>query len=463
MAERKIRLPRIDRSLSAHLLVLTIAFVMLSEVFIYTPSIGRYRKVYLEERIAAAHIATLALKATPDEMVSAELELELLSHAGAYVVELYRPGAPGELMLGPIVPPRIDAEFDLREGSFFGFIDEAFTTMLQDRNRIILVRGNSPKEPETLVEIIINEWPMRVLMVDYSERILALSILISVVTAALVYLSLQLMMVFPLRRVSESIVAFREDPEDPTRAIEPGRRTDEIGVVQHALADMQTGLTTALKQKTRLAALGEAVTKINHDLRNILATAQLVSDRLATIDDPEARRITPTLVGSIDRAVELCTDTLDFARAERPLELGRFTLRELVGDVGEQLGFAVDGAPAWDNQVDAKEIVAADRGQLFRVLANLGKNAAEAGAERVRVSARREEGIQVIGIADDGPGLPPKAQARLFEPFAGSARPGGTGLGLAIAREVMRSHGGDVILAHTGAEGTTFELRLPAA
>ena len=463
MAERKLRLPRLDRSLSARLLLLTIFFVMLSEVFIYTPSIGRYRKVYLEERIAAAHIATLALKATPDGMVPPALERELLSHAGAYVVELYRPGAPKELMLGPMVPPEIDAEFDLREGSFFGFIDQAFATLAQDRNRVILVRGDSPKEPGTLVEIIIDEWPMRMSMIDFSERILALSILISMITAALVYLSLQLTMVFPLRRVSESIVAFREDPEDPARAIVPGRRSDEIGVVQHALAEMQTGLMTALKQKTRLATLGEAVTKINHDLRNILATAQLVSDRLATIDDPEARRITPTLVSSIDRAVELCTDTLDFARAERPLALARFALRELVEDVGEQLGFAVDGTPAWDNQVGPETIVAADRGQLSRVLANLGKNAAEAGAGRVLVSARREGRIDAIRIADDGPGLPPKAQARLFEPFAGSARPGGTGLGLAIAREVMRTHGGDVVLAGTGAEGTVFELRLPAA
>lgn len=463
MAERKLTLPRIDRSLSARLLLLTISFVMLSEVFIYTPSIGRYRKVYLEERIAAAHIATLALKATPGEMLAPELERELLSHAGAYVVELYRPGAPGELMLGPKVPPKIDAEFDLREGSFFGFIEEAFITITQDRNRVILVRGNSPKEPETLVEIIINEWPLRMSMIDYSKRILALSILISVVTAALVFLSLQLMMVFPLRRVSESIMAFREDPEDPARAIEPGRRTDEIGVVQHALADMQTGLTTALKQKTRLAALGEAVTKINHDLRNILATAQLVSDRLATIDDPEARRITPTLVASIDRAVDLCTDTLDFARAEKPRALGRFALRELVADVGEQLGFAADCALAWDNRIDPGAIVAADRGQLFRVLANLGKNAAEAGAGRVGISARREGSFDVIEVADDGPGLPPKAQARLFEPFAGSARPGGTGLGLAIAREVMRNHGGDIVLAGSGADGTAFEMRLPAS
>jgi signal transduction histidine kinase len=224
---------------------------------------------------------------------------------------------------------------------------------------------------------------------------------------------------------------------------------------------MQTGLTMALKQKTRPATLGEAVTKINHDLRNILATARLISDRLATIDDPEARRITPTLVSSIDRAVELCTDTLDFARAERPLALTRFALRDLVADVGEQLGFAVDGAPAWENLIDPATIVAADRGQLSRVLANLGKNAAQAGAEHVRISARREGEFDEVEIADDGPGLPPKAQARLFEPFAGSARPGGTGLGLAMVRELMRSHGGDVILARTGADGTAFELRLP--
>jgi hypothetical protein len=192
----------------------------------------------LEERIAAAHIATLALKATPDERVPPALELELLSHAGAYVVELYRPAAPKELVLGPMVPPEIDAEFGLRGGSFFGFIDQAFATLAQDRNRIIMVRGDPPKEPGTLVEIIIDEWPMRMSMIDFSERILTLLILISMITAALVYLSLQLMMVFPLHRVSESIVAFHEGPEDPARAIVPGRRTDEIGVVQHALAEM---------------------------------------------------------------------------------------------------------------------------------------------------------------------------------------------------------------------------------
>lgn len=201
--------------------------------------------------------------------------------------------------------------------------------------------------------------------------------------------------------------------------------------------------------------------KINDDLRNILATAQHVSDRLATIDDTEARRITPTLVSSIDLVVELCTDTLDFARAVRLLALARFASRELVEDVGEQLGFAVDGTPAWDNQVVPETIVAAARCQLSRGLANLGKNAAEAGARRVLVSARREGCFDVIRIADNGPGLPPKP--RLFEPFAGFARPGGTGLGLAIAREVMRTHGGDVVLAGTGAKGTVFELRLPAA
>ena len=462
MAEYKLSLPPHYRSLSARLLILTIAFVMLAEVLIYAPSIGRFRKVYLEERIAAAHIATLALEAAPDHKVDADLEAELLDHVGAYSIELSSEGSPKELMLGVEMPPELDAEFALRRGSFMGFLLDAFGAMAMTGNRVIRVYGVSPKDSDTTVEIVIDEAPMRMEMIDYSERILALSILISMITAALVYLSLQLLMVYPMRRVSESIMRFRENPEGPEAAIAATGRTDEIGIVQRALADMKEGVRISLRQKARLAALGAAVTKINHDLRNILATAHLLTDRLAMVDDPEVRRIAPTLVGTIDKAAELCAQTLDFARAEKTPVRARFDLHGLIEEVGEQLGLRMTDAFHWENAVPEGTNLVADREQMFRVLANLGGNAAEAGAARVRVSARIERGDWILKISDDGPGLPSKARERLFRPFEGSARPGGMGLGLAIARELMRAHGGDIVLHETGPRGTTFLLLLPA-
>ncbi|MGH6952686.1 MAG: sensor histidine kinase [Alphaproteobacteria bacterium] len=460
MTESKLRLPPPTRSLSARLLVLTIFFVMVAEVLIYAPSIGRYRKMYLDERIGASHLATLALEAASEHKVSAELEVELLAHAGVRTIELRNPGLAKQLMLGPAVPPAIDSAFDLREGTFVSLIADALAALGRGGERVIHVTGQSPKDSRVIVEVVMDEAPMRAAMVDFSERILALSLVISVITAALVYASLRLLMVNPMRRLTEAITVFRADPESASAVIVPGTRTDEIGVAQRALRDMQTGLLLALHERARLAALGAAVARISHDLRNILSTTRLVSDRIARLDDPEVRRMAPTLVSSIDRAVTLCVDTLEFARAEKPINPTQFALRDLAEDVARSLGLAMRTELAWQNEIPQALAIEADRDQLFRVLANLATNAFEAGAKRVRLSAALIAGGVSIELADDGPGLPPRVRERLFEPFA-PGRPGGSGLGLAIARELMRAHDGDAALESTGAEGTVFKLFLP--
>ncbi len=455
------RMPSLARSLSARLLALTVLFVMLSEVLIFAPSAGRFRLSYLEERSAAGYTAILALMATPNNMVSDDLERELLNQTGAYVIALRRPDGV-KLMLGAEPPPPVDASFDLRERGFFMLIGDAFETLFQRHNRVLRIVAPSPRHPQAIVEIVIDEAPMRMALIDYSYRILALSIVISLVTAAFVYLTLQWLLVRPMRRMTASMMAFRENPEDLSRPLPASTRTDELGVAQAELADMQAKLRAALQQKTRLAALGTAVTKINHDLRNILTTAQLVADRLAGSDNPEVKRMTPTLLGAIDRAIDLCSKTLAFAR-EGPPELNRqrFPLRDLIDEVGAALPAQMNGQQVWFNDIAGEIEIAADRDQLFRVFSNLGQNALQAGATRVAVSARRADGHLVIAVADNGPGLPPRARANLFQPFAASARAGGSGLGLAIARDLMHAHGGDIRLARSDAEGTVFELELP--
>jgi len=458
-------LPPLVHSLSARLLVLTVLFVMLVEVFVYAPSIARYRKVWLDERIADAHLATLALEAAPDFMVGEQLRKQLLDHARAYGVVTMKPGSR-KLTLLRDMPPKVDVKIDLQKETFFGLIMDAFETLWQSRNRVLSIMGRSPKDKDTMIEVVLDEDPLRMDMIDYSRRILVLSLIISFVTAVLVYLSLQWLLVRPMRQLTANMTAFSMAPEDATRVLTPSKRSDEIGVAERQLEAMQRGLRDALRQKTRLAALGTAVTKINHDLRNLLATASLLSERLEGAKDPKVREVAPRLESALDRAVILCTETLDFAKSEAidpkptPVELHKLA-RDVAGTLpidehngGAELAIAVpQGLTAL-----------ADRTHLFRALANLGTNAVQAGSAHVRISAAAAvDGRIHIEVSDDGPGLPRVAREHLFEPFGGSGRSGGSGLGLAIARELTQAQGGDLTLVESSDRGTTFRIDLPKA
>ena len=464
MIGRKVSLPPFLRSLSARLLVLTVIFVMLSEVLIFVPSVARFRLTYLQQHIADGHLAMLALEATPDNMVSQELANELLAHVGAHGIVLHKPNNT-TLMIDSPTPPQVAATWDLRGATPWGLIRTAMMTLAESGNRIVRVLDVSPTDPRVVVEVLLDDAPMRREMSAFGIRILELSIVISLITAALVYLSLQWLLVTPLRRLIASMMRFREDPEDASRVTAPSSRADEIGLAQRELASMQETVRQALRHNARLAALGTAVTKVNHDLRNILSTARLISDALVGSEAPEVKRVTPALLAAIDRAVGLCTRTLHYTReGAPPLRRGRFALAGLIEEVAEVVEKSGDdGAMRLVNDVPATLMIEADRDQLFRVILNVARNALEAGAHRVSVAAERRGEIISVLVADDGPGLPPKARDNLFRPFAGSARPGGTGLGLAIAREIMRAHGGDITLAASTAQGTTFCLALPDA
>lgn len=458
MASPKSRLPLLARSLSARLLVLTLFFVMLAEIFIFAPSIARFRLTWFQERIAAAHLATLSLKATPQGLVSKALERELLRHVQGYGVILQKPDSK-VLMLSSDMPPNIDATIDLSESSFFGLIGDAFATLFRTENRVLRVMGPSPQETNVVIEVVLDEAPLREEMFAYGQRIMALSVAISAFTAVLVYLSLYFLMVVPMGRITSSMVAFREDPNDPRAAIAPSARGDEIGTAQRELATMQSRLRAALRQRQHLAALGEAVAKVNHDLRNMLATASLISERLAASDDPEVKKASPTLISALDRAVTLCTETLNYVQEPGDLHPTRFALSAVLAEVPAAVPQIADGAVRLAIDVPDTARVTADRDQLFRVFTNLVRNSAEAGAQVITIAQVAADPL-VIEIRDDGSGVPQRAQERLFTPFAGSVRAGGTGLGLAIAREVLEAHGGTIELAATGPEGTVFRLRL---
>jgi signal transduction histidine kinase len=449
------------RSLSARLLVLTIFFVMLSEVLIFVPSVARFRMTYFDNHLAAGHLATLAFAASPDGKIDEPLTKLLLADVGAHAVIMHRPNGM-VFMLDSPVAPKPDVTFDLTKGNIPIWIQRSLETLVRNDNRVMRVLGPARTEPGATVELLLDEAPLRHEMWAFGMRILQLSIVISLTTAALVFLSLQWLLVRPMRRITDSMTSFRQDPEDATRRITPRGRRDEIGRAESELAVLQETVRQALAQRARLAALGTAVTKINHDLRAILSTARLVSDGLADSAAPEVRRVAPRLFEAIDRAVALCTRTLDFSREGAPPFMpSRFELRPLIEEIGPAVG-SEDGLTV-EPAVPPGLMVRADRDQLFRVLLNLAQNAVEAGARHIRVSTVVEEGIVTLDIADDGHGLPPRARENLFRPFFGSARLGGTGLGLAIARELMRGQCGDLVLVDTTGAGTTFRLSLPAA
>jgi signal transduction histidine kinase len=345
---------------------------------------------------------------------------------------------------------------------------------VRQENRVIRVIGYSSQNPDSSMEVVIDEAPVRARMIEFSRRLLSLSVVISLITAGLVLLTLNLRMVRPMRRVTRSMVKFRWRPEDPNSVIVPNKRRDEIGVAERELSVMQEDLRAALRQNQRLAELGSAVTKINHDLRNILATATLVSDRIASIDDLDVQKLTPALIRSIDRAVALCNNTLRFGWVdEAPPQLNEFDLRELVEDVGTSAGVTSDGTIRWNNEVPGRFMMLGNRDQIFRALLNLARNSVHAigsmgngiNGSSGEITTRAARGVEKveIEIADTGPGMPARAIESVFKPFSGTAKVGGSRLGLAIVRDLVRAHEGDVALVRSGDDGTEFRLEFPGA
>lgn len=457
---------RFLNTLSGRFLMLTTVFVILAEALILVPSVSRYRQDYLELRLERAQIASLALLTT-DDMISEDLERELLANAGVFNVVLRRDDMR-QLVLSSPIPQPVSRSYDLRDESGLRQIRDALTDLMDRQDRVIRVIGQPVREGGQLIEITTATGPMRKEMLEYGLRILSLSAIISVLTAMLLFLAVRRIMLVPIRRVINHMTAYAEAPEDARRIIEPDASVVELREAEVALHEMQTQLTGALRQKERLAQLGGAVAKISHDLRNILTTAQLFADRMESSEDPAVKRAAPKLVNSISRAVNLCESTLTFGRAEEPPpRLSRFMLAALVNEVLEGEGPAAEaGRVEFVTDVVPSLAIRADAEQLHRVLLNLVRNARQAieatgQPGTVEVGAGEDDGQWWIRVGDTGPGLPERAREHLFQPFSGGTRKGGTGLGLAIAAELVRGHGGRLELVRTGEDGTEFIIRLP--
>ena len=454
-------------SLSGRFLILTTVFVMLAEVLIFVPSVARFREDYLLARLERAQIASLALEA--DNMISPELEAELLLNAEVYNVVLRR-DEMRQLALSSPIPAPINATYDMRDPTAMTLIVDALTTLVDRDERIARVIGNPVRDGGLLIEVTMDEMPLRAAMIDYGLNVLALSAVISVITAFLLFLAVQGLLVRPIKRVVGHMQSYAKSPEDARRIITPSARVTELRDAEMALQSMQVELTGALKQKERLAQLGGAVAKVSHDLRNILTSAQLFTDRIEGSDDPLVKRMAPKLVGSITRAVNLCETTLAFGRVDEPAPaLTRVNLARIVSDVFDSERLAAgDDDISFAEDIPVGMALRADGEQLYRAIFNLVRNARQAitatgKAGEISIKGFEDDNAWWIVVSDTGPGLPPKAKEFLFQPFQGGARKGGSGLGLVIAADLVRGHGGRLDLASTGVDGTVFKIQLPKA
>lgn len=466
---------RVRRSLSAKLLILTIIFVFIAEIIVLIPSISDRRVGWLRDRLDAAYLVGLALD-SPDQMIDRETAEKLFATANILGVTIDSDGARMPVMTTRLTAgqSRVTRFVNLDRDMPQRQVASAWMTMFSTGDHSIRAVGRPENAPGVEVDMFVSQAALRRDLQVFARNVFLLSILISSVTAGLVYAALNAMIVGPVKRVTRNMMAFEKNPEDAEAILMPTLRADEIGVAERSLASMQGRTQTLLAERRRLAALGAGISKISHDLRNILASAQLMSDRLAKSDDPRVRKLSPRLIAALDRAIALSRDTLSYARMDQSaLKLEPVSLRALIDDVFDDC--VIDGVTL-RNEAPAEFTVRADPTQLYRAVFNLVRNAVEALAPAgedgapspapgaaVTVRAFEQAKAAVIDIIDNGPGLPQAAIDSLFEPFKGSLKPGGSGLGVAIALEIARAHKGGLTLVKSDNSGAAFRLTLPRA
>ncbi len=463
-------MPTLFRGLSGRLLWLTVIFVMLAEILIFMPSIAGMRMNWLRDRLDTAAAAGIVIDGLQPAELPRAVQDDTLLATGTKVIALRKDGT-SRLLAATEVPPEIDAQYDLSDTSLITSMRDALDVLILGGDRVMRVFG-PVGESDMIIELVMTDNALRKDMLKYSKMMFLISLLISLITAVLIFVAINRMMILPIRRLTHGMQFFSEQPEDPSRVFSADRSRGELAVAGRHLASMQVELQRTLKQQKNLADLGLAVSKINHDMRNILASAQLMSDRLTDVEDPMVRSFAPKLLRTIDRAVGYTSEVLSYGQAsEAAPRRRRINLAELCQEVRDMLAIDPETGIEFSDQIATELEIDCDGEQIFRVIHNICRNAVQAllahdpadtqAVRRITVSAHRLGSVVSITIDDTGPGMPRKARENLFSAFRGSARSGGTGLGLVIARELVLAHGGTIALVEKPGPGTQFRIEIP--
>ena len=254
----------------------------------------------------------------------------------------------------------------------------------------------------------------------------------------------------PLRELLKILTLIADDPT----VIQPIPKSlesfGELQTVAEAIETLQRNMARELTQRERLADIGEAVAKINHDIRNVLSSATLVSDALLSSKDENVRKSAPLVLRSLEQAVDLCQSMLDYlAQTPDPIP-SDFELPELLAEI--------QSASLLKLRYQGPRIMHADRNMMSRILLNLARNAGTAGANMMWVEVWQVGHLAIMDISDNGAGIPRSAWPNVFSPFKSTQGSGG-GLGLAISRDLTLAQGGMLRLSRSSSDGSEFRIQ----
>ena len=288
---------------------------------------------------------------------------------------------------------------------------------------------------------------------SYAWRISGLTLFITLLTIMPLYLFLTRHFVKPLSSISKMIKTVSTNPADLPEPAKTKGKVAEIDEIASALAEMSEQVRSALRQKERLADIGEATAKINHDLRNILVSATLVTDSLSQSEDPKIKRIAPHIERAISDAASMTQNMMDYLSEAKPEERQHFSTIALGQNLSHdsRLEVKVTGA---DHLYGATD-------QFYRLVLNLARNAKRAGATELLIDIWRAGHLAVIDISDNGPGIADDMRPYLFSAFY-SGHKKDTGLGLAIAKDLAVAMGGQLRLSRSSLHGSEFRLSVPS-
>ncbi len=462
-------IPQRSLGLSRRLFLIATLTVLAVEAVIFFPSAANFRWNFISERTRLAQVAALSLELAQERTEELEGARRLIESQKIESIRLRRAGDYSVALLQQQRTPRALVRARLDDYNPFVNVWAVADALVAPRGRAIFVNAPSMLRPNEMVEVVLDEAPLKAALAEYAWRILGLSLFIAISTGFAVFWILSRVFVQPMAQLIDAIHYFRAHPEDASRKFVTTGRKDEIWAAKEALEAMQADVRQALKANERLAQLGAAVAKINHDLRNSLASAQILSERLVSSEDPKVRQIAPRIERALERAINLTQATLKFGKTEESAP--DFRIVSAAAVVEGAAAEALVGHPEmrWTNDIDPGLRVRADPENLHRIMGNLVRNAAQALAAQggredpgqISVQAEITDNQAFIRIFDDGPGIPERVREKLFAPFAGGGRADSTGLGLAIARELARAQGGDVKLESTGPAGSVFCMCLP--
>lgn len=224
----------------------------------------------------------------------------------------------------------------------------------------------------------------------------------------------------------------------------------------------------------RLAALGEMVVGITHEVRSPLGGIELYASLITDQYDGEAKRLAGEILQAVHRLQTTISHLLSFA-AEPHIDVETVPVPSLLQEVrAAVLPLLHQGKWQLTTEVESDlPPLLGDRALLTQALTNLVVNAAEAmpqggnvklQAQRTVLSSAHDRSFQEVQICveDEGPGIPPQDRERIFDPFF-TTKPNGTGLGLALTHKIIRAHSGTIEVSSTSAQGSRLTVFLPTA